>query len=56
MSESQYHKWQTIDRVLTPVEQTAVNPFSNHIVVSPGKAVVAYHWRDFLYSPTALQA
>ena len=25
MSEYQYHEWQTIDRVLTPAEQAAVN-------------------------------
>jgi hypothetical protein len=51
MSEYQYHEWQTVDRVLTPAEQAAVNQLSSHIEVSPGKAVVTYHWSDFRHDP-----
>ena len=51
MSEYQYHEWQTVDRLLTPSEQAAVNQLSSHIEVSPGKAVVTYHWSDFRHDP-----
>ena len=51
MSEYQVHEWQTVDRVLTPAEQAAVNQLSSHIEVSPGKAVVTYHWSDFRHDP-----
>ncbi len=51
MSEYQYHEWQTVDRVLTPGEQAAVNQLSSHIEVSPGKAVVTYHWSNFRHDP-----
>ena len=51
MSEYQYHEWQTVDRVLTPKEQAAVNQLSSHIEVSPGKAVVTYNWSDFRHDP-----
>ena len=51
MSEYQVHEWQTVDRVLTPAEQAAVDQLSSHIEVSPGKAVVTYHWGDFKHNP-----
>lgn len=51
MSEYQYHEWQTIDRLLTPDEQAAVNNLSSHIEVSPSKAVVTYNWGDFKHDP-----
>ena len=51
MSEYQYHEWQTIDRLLTPAEQTAVNQLSSHIDVSSSRAVVTYHWSDFRHDP-----
>jgi len=51
MSEYQYHEWQTIDRVLTPDEQEAVNGLSSHIEVSSSRAVVTYHWSDFRHDP-----
>ena len=51
MSEYQYHEWQTIDRLLTPAEQAAVNKLSSHIEVSPSKAVVTYNWGDFKHDP-----
>ena len=51
MSEYQYHEWQTVDRVLTPGEQAAVNQLSSHISVSSSKAVVTYHWSDFRHDP-----
>lgn len=51
MSEYQYHEWQTVDRVLTPAEQTAVNNLSNHIDVSSSRAVVTYHWSNFRHDP-----
>jgi hypothetical protein len=51
MSEYQYHEWQTIDRVLTPEEQAAVNDLSSHIEVSSSRAVVTYHWSDFRHDP-----
>lgn len=51
MSEFQYHEWQTIDRVLTPDEQTTVNKLSSHITVSSSKAVVTYHWSDLRHDP-----
>jgi len=51
MSEYQYHEWQTIDRVLTPAEQKAVNGLSSHIEVSSSRAVVTYHWSNFRHDP-----
>ena len=51
MSEYQYHEWQTIDRLLSPAEQAAVNQLSSHIEVSPSKAVVTYNWGDFKHDP-----
>lgn len=51
MSEYRVHEWQTVDRVLTPAEQAAVNQLSSHIEVSPGKAVVTYHWSNFRHDP-----
>lgn len=51
MSEYQYHEWQTVDRLLTPAEQAAVNELSSHIEVNPSKAVVTYNWGDFKYDP-----
>ena len=51
MSEYQYHEWQTVDRLLTPTEQAAVNKLSSHIEVSPIKAVVTYNWGDFNHDP-----
>jgi len=51
MSEYQYHEWQTVDRLLSPSEQAVVRTLSSHIEVSPGKAVVTYHWGDFKHDP-----
>lgn len=51
MSEYQYHEWQTVDRVLTPEEQAAVNDLSSHIEVSSSRAVVTYHWSNFRHDP-----
>ena len=51
MSEYQYHEWQTVDRLLTPVEQAAVNQLSSHIEVSSSKAVVSYNWGSFKHDP-----
>ena len=51
MSEYQYHEWQTVDRVLTPAEQAAVNNLSSHIDVSSSRAVVTYHWSNFRHDP-----
>jgi hypothetical protein len=51
VSEYQYHEWQTVDRVLTPDEQEAVNDLSSHIEVSSSRAVVTYHWSDFRHDP-----
>ncbi len=51
MSEYQYHEWQTIDRLLTPDEQAAVDQLSSHIDVSPSRAVVTYNWGDFKHDP-----
>jgi hypothetical protein len=51
MSEYQYHEWQTVDRLLTPTEQAAVNRLSSHIKVNSRQAVVTYQWSDFRYDP-----
>jgi hypothetical protein len=51
MSEYQYHEWQSVDRVLTPEEQAAVNDLSSHIEVSSSRAVVTYHWSNFRHDP-----
>jgi hypothetical protein len=51
MSEYQYYEWQTIDRTLTPEEQTAVNRLSSHIDVSSSWASVTYQWGDFKHDP-----
>ncbi len=42
MSEYQYYEWQTLDRLLTPEEQAAVNKLSSHIDVTSTRAVVSY--------------
>ena len=51
MSEYQYYEWQTIDRLLTEEEQTAVNRLSSHIDVTPSQAIVTYDWGDFKHDP-----
>ena len=51
MSEYQYHEWETVDRVLTPEEQAAVDRLSSHIEVGPSRAVVTYKWGDFKHDP-----
>jgi hypothetical protein len=51
MSEFQYHEWQTIDRLLTTAEQTAVNRLSSHITVTSSRAEVTYHWSSFRHDP-----
>jgi len=51
MSEYQYYEWQTVDRILTPEEQAAINRLSSHIDVSSSQAVVTYDWSDFKYDP-----
>ncbi len=51
MSEYQYHEWQTVDRVLTPDEQAAINSLSSHIDVSSSRAVVTYNWSGFRHDP-----
>jgi len=51
MSEYQYHEWQSIDRVLTSAEQSAVDGLSSHIEVSSSRAVVTYQWSDFRHDP-----
>ena len=51
MSEYQYHEWQSIDRLLTPEEQSAVNGLSSHIEVSPSRAVLTYNWGSFRHDP-----
>jgi len=38
MSESHYFDWQTLDRLLTPDEQAAVNRLSSHMDVTPSQA------------------
>src|SRR5690242_5991381 len=47
MSEYQYYEWQTIDRLLTEAEQTAVDKLSSHITVSASQAWVDYEYGDF---------
>ncbi|RPJ49432.1 MAG: hypothetical protein EHM21_07085 [Chloroflexi bacterium] len=51
MSEYQYYEWQTVDRLLTPEEQSAVNGLSSHIEVSASRAVVTYNWSSFRHDP-----
>ena len=51
MSEYQYYEWQTIDRLLTPEQQAAVNRLSSHIEVSSSRAMVTYNWGDFKHDP-----
>jgi len=51
VSEYQYHEWQSLDRLLTPEEQSAVSGLSSHIDVTANRAVVTYHWSDFRYDP-----
>ena len=53
MSEYQYYEWQTIDRVLTPDEQSLVDQLSSHIDVTASQAVVTYEWGDFNFHPAA---
>ncbi|MBN1428397.1 MAG: hypothetical protein JXB07_08430 [Anaerolineae bacterium] len=56
MSEYQYYEWQTIDRILTPDEQAAVNGLSSHIEVTSSRAVVTYSWSDFRHDPKQVLA
>ncbi len=51
MSEYQYYEWQTVDRILTTDEQTAVSRLSSHIEVSSSRALVTYSWSDFRHDP-----
>ena len=51
MSEYQYYEWQTVDRILTIEEQSAVHRLSSHIDVSSSQAVVTYNWSDFKHDP-----
>ena len=51
MSEYQYFEWQTVDRILTTEEQSAVNGLSSHIDVSSSHAVVTYNWGGFGHDP-----
>lgn len=52
MSEYQYYEWQTIDRPLSPSEQTDVNGLSSHMdTVTSTQAVVTYSWGDFKHDP-----
>ena len=56
MSEYQYYEWHTLDRPLTPEEQTAVNELSSHIDVTSSRAVVTYSWGDFKHDPRQVLA
>jgi hypothetical protein len=51
MSEYQYHEWQTLERALTPIEQTAVGELSSHIDVTSTWASVTYNWSSFRHDP-----
>jgi hypothetical protein len=52
MSEYQYYEWQTIDRPLSPSEQTDVNGLSSHMdTVTSTQAIVTYSWGDFKHDP-----
>jgi len=51
VSEYQYYEWQTVDRLLTETEQTAVGKLSSHIEVSSSRAVVTYSYGDFKHDP-----
>lgn len=52
MSEYQYYEWQTIDRPLSPREQTDVNGLSSHMdTVTSTQAIVTYSWGDFKHDP-----
>ena len=52
MSEYQYYEWQTIDRPLSPREQTDVNGLSSHMdTVTSTQAIVTYSWSDFKHDP-----
>jgi hypothetical protein len=51
MSEYQYYEFQTIDRLLTDLEQAEVNGLSSHIDVTAGRAVVTYSFGDFKHDP-----
>ena len=42
MSEYQYYEWQSVDRLLTDADQSAVSALSSHIDVSASQAVVTY--------------
>src|SRR3990172_10258287 len=52
MSEYQYYEWQTIDRPLSPREQTDVNGLSSHMdTVTSTQAIVTYSWSNFKHDP-----
>lgn len=56
MSEFQYFEWQTVNRLLTEEEQTAVSRLSSHIDVSSSRAAVTYSWGDFKHDPRQVLA
>ena len=56
MSEYQHYEWQTVDRLLTEVEQEAVGRLSSHIEVSSSRAVVTSSWGDFKHDPRQVLA
>jgi len=51
MSEYQYYEFQTLDRLLTEVEQAEVEKLSSHIDVTSSRAVVTYSYGDFRHDP-----
>src|ERR1051325_8499753 len=51
MSEYQYYEFQTLDRLLTEVEQAEVEKLSSHIDVTASRAVVSYSYSSFRHDP-----
>jgi hypothetical protein len=56
MSTYQYYEWQTIDRPLTPQQQSAVDDLSGHIKVTPTRAVVTYKQGEFKHDENEVLA
>jgi hypothetical protein len=51
MSEYQYYEFQTIDRPLTPKEQTEIKGLSSRVKLTPTQAIFLYNYGDFRNKP-----
>jgi hypothetical protein len=56
MSEYQYYEFQTIDRPLTPKEQTEIKELSSRVKLTPTQAIFLYNYGSFHNQPEEVLA